>query len=475
MKSLELTGTIPFRKDAFRDSVATVDKEGNRKWIYPKKPKGKYTRYRTLVSLLCLTFFFAAPFIRIHDEPLILLNILERKFVLFGFLFRPQDFGLLAIGFITFMIFIVVFTMVYGRVFCGWVCPQTIFMEMVFRKIEYLIEGDWKSQIALDKAENSPGKFGKKFLKHSVFFIISFIISNTLLIYIISSEEWIKIISESPADHIGGLSSIIIFTAVFYWIYAKFREQVCTTVCPYGRLQGVLLDKKSIVVAYDYLRGENRGKIRKGENRTTAQKGDCIDCNQCVNVCPTGIDIRNGTQLECINCTACIDACNFMMEKVGLAQGLIRFDSEEGIAEGKKFRITPRIIVSSIVLCLLTGFFALLLLTRTDIQTSVLRTPGVLFQKEAGDQISNLYNIKIINKTNKRMPLELKVLSGEAQIRMVGKKSLEINEEGETDGVMFIVMKRKDIHDIKTKLIVGVYSDGRLMEKVKTTFIGPVN
>jgi cytochrome c oxidase accessory protein FixG len=475
METVEFTGPIKFDKEAFRDSIATVDKNGNRKWIYPKKPKGKFTNYRILVSIVCLIFFFSAPFITVHDEPLILLNILERKFVLFGLLFRPQDFGLLAIGFIAFVIFIALFTMVFGRVFCGWVCPQTIFLEMIFRRIEYMIEGDWKSQMALDKAPNSPGKFGKKFLKHSIFFIISFIISNTFLIYIIGIHEWTKVVKESPSEHVGGFSAIILFTLIFYWIYAKFREQVCTTICPYGRLQGVLLDKKSIIVAYDYVRGENRGKIRKGEDRSTAHKGDCIDCNQCVNVCPNGIDIRNGTQLECINCTACIDACNFMMEKVGLPQGLIRMDSEEGIAKSEKFRITPRIMAYSAVLCLLIGFFAVLLVTRSDIQTSVLRAPGVLFQKEADDRISNLYNVIITNKTNKKMPVELRVLSGDAQIRMVGTKSLEVKEEGETEGVMFIVMKRKDIHDLKTRLVVGVYSDGKLMEKVKTTFIGPVN
>jgi cytochrome c oxidase accessory protein FixG len=475
MKTIEFTGPMLFDKNAFRDSVSTVDKEGNRKWLYPKKPKGKYTNYRTMVCLLCLLFFFSAPFIIINDEPLVLLNILERKFVLFGFLFRPQDFGLLAIGFISLMIFIVLFTIVFGRAFCGWVCPQTIFMEMVFRKIEYWIEGDWKSQMLLDKSERSVGKSGKKLLKHFIFFIISFAISNTFLMYIIGADEWTKIVMESPSDHIEGLSSIMIFTFIFYWIYAKFREQVCTTVCPYGRLQGVLLDKKSIVVAYDYVRGENRGKIRKGEDRLTAAKGDCIDCNQCVNVCPTGIDIRNGTQLECINCTACIDACNFMMDKVGLPQGLIRFDSEEGIAKSQKFKISPRMIAYSGVLCLLLVFFGFLLATRSDIQTSVLRAPGFLFQKEADNQISNLYNITLINKTNKKMPIELKVLTGDAYIRMVGSKNLEVKEEGETEGVMFIIMNREDIHDIKTRLVVGVYSEGKLIEKVKTTFIGPVN
>jgi cytochrome c oxidase accessory protein FixG len=460
--------------ESFRDSVSTIDKEGNRLWIYPKKPRGKYTNYRTLVSLAFLTLLFIIPFIKVHGEPLILLNIVERKFILFGYIFWPQDFGLLLIGMIAFVVFIVLFTVVFGRVFCGWVCPQTIFMEMVFRKIEYWIEGDWKYQEALDKQGSSPKKFFKKFLKHSIFFLISLLISNVFLTYIIGTEKWERMVTDPTSEHVVGLSSILIFTGVYYWIFAKFREQVCTTICPYGRLQGVLLDKKSIVVAYDYVRGESRAKVRKNEDRSIAGKGDCIDCKQCVNVCPTGIDIRNGTQLECINCTACIDACNFMMDKVGLKEGLIRFDSEEGIAENKKFKITPRIIGYSFVLLLLLSSFGVLLVTRTDVETSLLRTPGILFQQEGNDKISNLYNIKVINKTNTEIPLSFKIISGSGKIRMVGK-DLQLKKEGVAEGAMFIVIDRKDISKTKTKVEVGVYSNERLIEKVKTTFIGPVN
>jgi cytochrome c oxidase accessory protein FixG len=460
--------------NSFRDSISTIDKEGNRVWIYPKKPKGKYTNYRTLVSVGFLLLLFAIPFIKVHGEPFILLNIVERKFILFGFIFWPQDFGLLLIGMIAFTVFIVLFTVVFGRVFCGWVCPQTIFMEMVFRKIEYWIEGDWKFQMELDKQGPSAKKIVKKSLKHIIFFLISLLISNSFLTYMIGVDQWVKMITDPISEHIVGLSSILVFTGVYYFIYAKFREQVCTTVCPYGRLQGVLLDKKSIVVAYDYVRGEKRGLIRKNEDRTIAGKGDCIDCRQCVNVCPTGIDIRNGTQLECINCTACIDACNFMMNKVGLAEGLIRFDSEEGIAQNKKFKINGRIIGYSIVLLLLLSSFVVLLLTRADVQTSLLRTPGILFQKEADNKISNLYNIKVINKTENEIPLTFKILSDKGEIRMVGK-DLTLQKEGVAEGAMFIVLDKKDIIKTKTRVEIGVYSNDRLIEKVKTVFIGPVN
>ncbi|HEY8401470.1 MAG TPA: cytochrome c oxidase accessory protein CcoG [Cytophagaceae bacterium] len=458
----------------FRDHIATADKDGKRIWVYPKKPKGRLTNYRNWVSYVFLILFFTMPFMKINGQPLLLLNFPERKFILFGAIFWPQDFHLFLIGTLAFMVFIVLFTIIYGRVFCGWVCPQTIFMEMVFRKIEYFIEGDYKSQMALNKAPMSWPKFAKKASKHVIFFTISFIISNTFLTYIIGVDEWWKIVTDPIGQHIAGIVSITIFTGVFYWVYAWFREQVCTAVCPYGRLQGVLLDRDSIVVAYDYVRGESRGKIRKNENRAAAGKGDCIDCNQCVNVCPTGIDIRNGTQLECINCTACIDACDFMMEKVGLKKGLIRYASENSIANKKPFHITRKIKGYTAVLGILVMSFAFLLGTRSEVETSILRTPGTLYQELEKGKIGNLYNVKIVNKTNEAKDITLKILDGHGQIRMVGK-DLFLESQSIASGALFVVMDRNEISDTKTKVVIGVYSNGKLLEKVNTNFIGPIN
>ncbi len=309
----------------FRDSIATIGASGKREWIYPQQPKGKLYNARTIVGMVCLALMFGVPFIKVNGNPLLLFNIFERKFILFGLTFWPQDFFLLGLTMITFIVFIVLFTILFGRVWCGWTCPQTVFMEILFRRIEYWIEGDASHQKMLNKGPWNREKILKKTTKRLVFFILSFIIANTFLAYVISIDKLWIIISEPVALHIKGLSSLLVLTGVFYSVYAYFREQVCIVICPYGRLQGVLLDKKSLVVAYDYERGEPRAKIKKNETRT---KGDCIDCNQCVKVCPTGIDIRNGTQLECINCTACIDVCNHMMTSVGLPEGLIRLDSE---------------------------------------------------------------------------------------------------------------------------------------------------
>ena len=244
---------------------------------------------------------FSFPHIKVNGEQLLLFNIIDRKFVLFGKVFWPQDMFLFALAIIIGLIFIILFTIIFGRLFCGWVCPQTIFMEMVFRRIEYWIEGDWTHQKKLDNDPWNGTKIFKRLAKHSIFWLISFLIANTFLAYIIGSDALWAIQTDPFGTHLSGLISLIIFTTVFYLVFARLREQVCTTICPYGRLQGVLLDKDSMVVAYDHKRGENRGKFRKGEDRQAAGKGDCVDCDQCVHVCPTGIDIRNGTTYQMTN------------------------------------------------------------------------------------------------------------------------------------------------------------------------------
>lgn len=464
-----------YRDESFRDSISTINEDGKRNWIYPKKPSGKLYNYRTIVSIVLLAFLFIGPWLRVNGNPFLMLNIIDRKFVVFGQVFWPQDFHLFLLATLTFVVFIIVFTVIFGRVFCGWVCPQTIFMEMVFRKIEYWIEGDWKHQKKLDEMPWNSEKIRKIVSKHIIFWVISFAIANTFLAYIIGSEELLNIQFDDPRNHLAGLGALVLFTTVFYLVFARFREQVCIAVCPYGRLQGVLLDRNSVVVTYDYKRGEKRGKWRgKKEDREELGKGDCIDCHQCVDVCPTGIDIRNGTQLECVNCTACIDACNNVMEKVGLEKDLIRYDSEEGVASGSSFEFTTRMKAYVGVLLVLLTVMVGLLLSRTDVETTLLRTPGILYQTQDDGRLSNLYNVKVINKTNDRFPVEFKVLNRDAEIKLVGE-GISFNEEGVAEGALFVIMDKKELDGIKTDLEIGVYSAGEMIEVVETNFMGPAN
>jgi cytochrome c oxidase accessory protein FixG len=459
--------------EGFRDTIATVDAKGKRLWVYPKKPSGKLQQWRVAVTILLLSIYFAAPFIKINGQPFLLLNIFERKFVIIGQAFWPQDFVLLAITLITFFIFVILFTVVFGRIWCGWLCPQTLFMEMVFRKIEYIIEGDAPAQRRLDKEPLSLNKFGKKALKHTIFALISLLIAHTVLAYIIGVENTMAIIQQSPMKNLTGFTTMISFAGTFYFIFAKFREQACIAVCPYGRLQGVLLSKESIVVAYDWLRGEPRGHRKKNVSIELNQ-GDCIDCNLCVQVCPTGIDIRNGTQMECVNCTACIDACDDVMIKIRKPKGLIRFASINSITQGIQKIITPRVIGYSFVLVALMGILGFAIVTRTDIETTVLKVPGTLYQREPG-LITNLYNFEFVNKTFEELKLEIRVESPTAAIlQKVDGKPLVVPAEGMIKAVYFIKIPEGQINNARTVVNLSVYAGDKKLETVKAKFIGPV-
>ncbi|HEX4876994.1 MAG TPA: cytochrome c oxidase accessory protein CcoG [Chitinophagaceae bacterium] len=462
-------------KEAFRDRIATVDEKGKRNWIFAQKPKGKFYNIRTWVSWGFFLLFFALPFIKVNGRPLFLFNIPDTKFIIFGKIFWPQDFFIFGLTMVTFIIFIVLFTAAFGRLFCGWVCPQTIFMEMLFRKIEYAIEGDAAKQRLLNNGPWTSEKIRKKVLKHLAFFLMAFIIANFFLAYIIGMDALIKIITEPITEHFVGFISILIFSGVFYGVYAYFREQVCTVVCPYGRLQGVLLDRNSMIVAYDYKRGEPRSKFKKGQ-AAVVNTGDCIDCFQCVKVCPTGIDIRNGTQMECVGCTACIDACDKMMDAVDRPRGLIRYASENGIAEGKKLAYTGRMKFYTALLILLTGLLSLLLLTRKDIDGTIIRA-AQLYQEVGKDSISNLYNIKIINKTIRDIPVSLR-LEGDAAnagyIRLVGADNIMLKNEDQASGSFFVVLSNNFATKTKTRIKIGLYEGNKKVTTLKTNFLGPL-
>lgn len=461
----------------FRDSIGTIDKQGKRSWVYPKKPSGRFYKYRIWVSYFLLAFLLSAPFIKINGNQFLLFNILERRFNIFGLPFWPQDFHLFVISMIIGIVFVTLFTVVFGRIFCGWICPQTIFLEMVFRRVEYWIEGDRGKQIRLNKQSWNAEKIRKRVLKWSIFFIISFLMANVFLAYLIGGDKLIDYIFSSPLDHISTLISLLIFTSVFYFVFVWFREQVCIIACPYGRLQGVLLDNQSVVVAYDYKRGEKekgRAKFKKNEDRANSGKGDCIDCKLCVHVCPTGIDIRNGTQLECVNCTACIDECDHMMEQVGLPTGLIRYASIDNIEKKTPFKFTVRMKGYTAVLGILTAVLVGMMFLRNDVEATILRLPGQLYQKKGNNLISNVYTYKIINKTTENIEkVNYKLLSHKGEIKLVSNSMFEIPKQGLVEGTLFIELPISALKKDKVQLRIGVYSKNKLIETTTTNFLGP--
>jgi cytochrome c oxidase accessory protein FixG len=309
-----------------------------------------------------------------------------------------------------------------------------------------------------------------------VFFIISFGIANVFLAYIIGSDRLYLMVEEGPLNHTSNFIALLIFTGVFYFVFVWFREQVCIIACPYGRLQGVLLDDKSINVAYDFVRGEKeegRAKFNKNEDRSATGKGDCIDCHQCVNVCPTGIDIRNGTQLECTNCTACIDECDSIMKSVGLPKGLIRYASEDEIEKKEPFKFTTRMKGYTVVLSILVTLFIGLLFLRNDVEATILRLPGQLYQHK-GDKISNVFTFKIVNKTVKDYPnVHFELINQKGEIKMVGNKTFFVQKQGMSEGTMFIEINAFILNSDNTKLKIGVYNGTELLETTKTSFLSP--
>ncbi|MBM3823733.1 MAG: cytochrome c oxidase accessory protein CcoG [Verrucomicrobia bacterium] len=461
----------------YRDHLATADKEGHRRWLFPRKPSGTWHQRRLWLSWILLAVMFAGPFITIEGNPLLMINIVERRFSILGRIFWPQDAVLFAVAMLVFLTGIILFTTAFGRLWCGWTCPQTVLMEMVLRKIEYAIEGDAAAQRQLAESPWNREKILKRTAKHGVFLALSFLIGNTLLAYIIGLDALVRIVTDPPSQHLTGLAFMTLFTLLFYSIFARFREQACIFICPYGRFQSTILDENTLVVAYDHRRGEKRAHLKPSQNaaeRATSGLGDCVDCRACIAVCPTGIDIRNGTQMECVNCTACIDACDHIMDKTGRPRGLVRLSSLNNIERQLPQRFTPRMGVYAAVLVALIGLFLFLVLTRADTQTTILRATGSLPQFSAQGQVDNLFTVKILNKTNRDIPVEFRLEQPAGTLRLMSGSPLRVPATKLAQSSPLIELDRGQLSGHSTPVRIGVFgTSGRKLETINTKFLGP--
>ena len=448
----------------FRDRPNNIDASGQRKWIRAKQPKGKWYLRRNIVGYLLLLFLIVAPFLKIDGHPFMLLDILNRKFYLFGLMVFAEDTYILALVMAVTVISIVLFTVVFGRVWCGWACPQTLFLELVYRKVEFLFDGNGRK--GKNEKESVASTGFRRLAKQTVFIAISIFFTNVFLMWFIGPAQLWKIMTEPVSDHLVGFLMMIALSMYYYWIYSYFREQVCTLFCPYGRMQGVLLDSNSISVIYDFKRGEPR-------NSKVSEGGDCINCLQCISVCPTGIDIRNGSQLECIHCAACIDECNLVMKKINKPYNLIRYDSFRGVESGKRSFLNARSIAYTAVLVVLMVILAFTAGRRSTIDVTMWRAQGTLYQQLDSETISNIYQIMFLNKGNEPLELTLRLLdcpSGELTI--AGGKVI-LPADGKMKEALIVKMKKNSLTGKVTDFKIGLFSGDQLKETITSNFLAP--
>ncbi|MGD8439850.1 MAG: cytochrome c oxidase accessory protein CcoG [Holophagae bacterium] len=402
---MRVTSNAP---EAQEQILSTMNRDGSRRRIRPKLSKGRHYRRRLVTAWALILTFTLIPILRLNDKPLMLFDIGRREFTLFGATFLPTDTFLLML--LLFSIFVGIFlvTAIWGRVWCGWACPQTVYMEFVYRPLEVFIEGGRSRQI---KSDASGGLSGRRLLKNAAFFAVSAFLANTFLAYFVGWDRLLGWMTSPPTEHPAAFGVMLGTTLLMFADFGWFREQTCILACPYGRFQSVLLDRQSLIVGYDERRGEPRAPRRKHEERTA---GDCVECGLCVATCPTGIDIRAGAlQMECVACTQCIDACDSVMDRVGLPRGLIRYTSQAELEGGRSRFVRPRLVVYSAILLIMFGTLALSLAGKATADVTVLRGLGAPFQVLPSGEVSNQIRVKIANRTGDKRSYTLSLVGND--------------------------------------------------------------
>jgi cytochrome c oxidase accessory protein FixG len=373
--------------------LPTLNEDGSRRWIRPKPSHGKWWQRRQVVAYLLMALFFAAPHLRIFGRPVFLMDLPRRQFTLMGYTFLPTDTLLFMLVLGSGVIGIFLITALYGRLWCGWACPQTVYLEFLFRPIGRWFDGGYTGSRNLDKQGHwfTP----RRWAKYVTFFLLALFVSHTLLAFFVGTDALYRWVTHSPAQHPTAFLLVSLFTGAVWFNFTYFREQTCLIVCPYGRWQSALIDRQSLIVAYDDVRGEPRGHATKDRD---PKAGDCIDCGACVQTCPTGIDIRNGLQMECVHCTQCIDACDDIMTKVGKPTGLIRYSSQDGIAGKPRRLLRLRTVLYPLVLAVLLGGLGYAMITKAPADITVLRGLDGPFTEQADGRISNQMRVKVTNR-----------------------------------------------------------------------------
>lgn len=450
-----------------RDSVTTIRADGSRPFLYPADAHGRYNSLRRVVSAALLVLYLALPWIKINGYPAVLLDLADRRFHLFGITLAAQDMWLLffvltGTGFSLFFV-----TALFGRVWCGWACPQTVFLEFVYRPIERLFEGDAVRRRALAAAPMSGEKFLRRTLKHGTYLLVSAVFCHLFLAYFVSVPEVWDMVRHAPSQHWGFFVFMAVYTGTTYFVFAWFREQVCIVLCPYGRIQSALTDDHTVVIGYDAQRGEPRG--RPG----TAGAGDCVDCERCVHVCPTGIDIRQGLQMECVGCTACIDACDTVMDRLKRPRGLIRYDSPNGFTGRPTQWVRPRTILYFILLLAGAAVASWALSTVKPANISVTRMTGAPYIVDS-TTVRNQFMVRIVNKRNQRERFQVLLDGAPANLRRSGFESaVEVGPLGEVVQPLILQQDRAAYTGLFHLFVEVQDAAGSFRLRREVEFLGP--
>lgn len=450
-------------------SLGSINEDGSKKTLHPADVSGKFTRSRRMVALLLLIIYVALPWIPVNGFPAVFLDVLNRRFHFMGLTLAVQDLwvGFFLVTGLGFSLFYV--TALFGRVWCGWTCPYTVFLEHIYRRIERLVDGDAAARRQLDAAPWTAGKITKRVVKHALYILSSLIIAHIFLSYFVSLEKLYEMMHHSPKAHVIAFGVVMFLTAGLYGSFSWFREQFCVIMCPYGRMQSAMVDDHTINVGYDKKRGEPRGKAG------TAGAGDCVNCLRCVQVCPTGIDIRNGLQLECIGCAACVDACDTIMTKLGRKPGLVRYASLTSFEGGKTRFIRPRIILYTGLLFLGVAVFAFSASRIEPMRANVLRMQGSPYYV-TNNIVRNQFLVRLINKRNEPRTFRL-ALEGElpAGLAAAGADApITIAAQGDELKPLMITLPEKSFTaPFKLSIAITDTKDGKTYHTKPFEFAGP--
>lgn len=456
-------------------NLSTLNEDGSRKWIRPRPSHGRTQRARHAVAYFLIALFASLPWLRMNDKPVLLLDIVHREFTILGTTFFATDTLLLAFTLVTIFVSIFAITAIFGRLWCGWACPQTVYLEFVFRPIERFFDG-------------TPGRAGQTIFKKlgisgpakfAAYLLLSFFVANVFLAYFVGTDNLVRWVTRPPTEHSVGFMLVVFVTGAMLFDFGYFREQMCIVACPYGRFQSVLLDRHSMIVGYDAKRGEPRGRQQKKDLslpvlEPAARSGDCVDCGLCVATCPTGIDIRNGLQLECIHCAQCIDACNAVMTKLDRPEGLIRYGTQSEFGGEKRRFWRPRLAWYGTVLTVIITIATMWVVNREPADVLLLNQTGRTFTLEPGGRITNHARLKFTNRNDTTQTFTVKPTDPKVSLQVVVEPVVD-GRKGMT--IPIIVSAPPEMFARgKAMITLDVTSDAAgFSRQVRVTLLGPAN